>query len=78
MTIKADAYARFFSAHLDQAVLADALDEAFDVTFGNQHGGQFAWILEPKGNIAERFGLQKEVIALFATCKNRCEDAYQY
>jgi len=66
MTIKTDAFARFFSGHPEQAVLADALDEAFDVTFGNQHGGQFAWILEPKSNIAERFGLQKEVIAFYS------------
>ncbi|RFP08375.1 ATP-binding protein [Duganella sp. BJB488] len=66
MTIKADAHARFFAAHPEQAVLAYALDEAFDVTFGNQHGGQFAWILEPKSNIAERFGLQKEVIAFYS------------
>lgn len=66
MTINTDAYARFFSAHPEQALLAEALDEAFNVTFGNQHGGQFAWLLEPKKNIAERFGLQKEVIAFYS------------
>lgn len=66
MTIKAEARERFFSAHVEQALLAESLDEAFDVTFGNQHGGQFVWLLEPKSNIAERFGLQKEIIAFYS------------
>lgn len=66
MTIRAEARERFFSAHSEQAYLAECLDEAFDVTFGNQHGGQFVWLLEPKNNIGERFGLQKEIIAFYS------------
>ncbi len=66
MTIKAEAYTRFFSSHPEQALLAETLDEAFDVTHGNQHGGQFVWVLEPKSKVAERFGLQKEVIAFYS------------
>lgn len=66
MSIKPDAHTRFFSAHSDQAKLAEALDEAFDVTFGNQYGGQFVWLLEPKRAVAERFGLQKEIVVLYS------------
>ena len=66
MAIKHDALSRFFSAHADQEKLAQSLDEAFDVTFGNQHGGHFVWLLNPKTNVSERFGLQKEVIALYS------------
>ncbi|BAK76786.1 hypothetical protein NH8B_1971 [Pseudogulbenkiania sp. NH8B] len=66
MTIRSDARDRFFSSHPDQTLLAEALDEAFDVTFGNQHGGQFVWLLDPKPNVGERFGLQKEIIAFYS------------
>lgn len=52
--------------HPEQLRLAEALDEAFDVTFGNQHGGQFVWLLEPKVHVAERFGLQKEIVSLYS------------
>lgn len=66
MAIKNDALDRFFVKHQEQLELAELLDEAFDVSFGNQHGGQFVWILNPKANVAERFGLQKEIVVLFS------------
>lgn len=66
MTIKQEARERFFSAHPEQSVLADALDEGFDVTFGNQYGGQYVWLCNPKNGVAERFGLEKEVIVLYS------------
>jgi AAA-like domain len=66
VTVRLEAQSRFFSTHPEQLPLASALDEAFDVTFGNQHGGHFFWICEPKPQVAERFGLQKEVVALYS------------
>ncbi len=66
MTIKQDAFDKFFKDQPNQAVLAKSLDEMFDVTFGNQHGGQFFWLCQPKKHASERFGLEKEVIALYS------------
>lgn len=66
MSIKQNALERFFCQHQHQRELAELLEEAFDVSFGNQYGGQYVWILDAKGNVAERFGLQKEVVALYS------------
>ncbi|MBU2847613.1 ATP-binding protein [Acidithiobacillus ferriphilus] len=66
MAINEEARTRFFSEHPEQQKLAEALDEAFDVTFGNQYGGQFLWLCKPKNGVAERFGLQKEIIAIYS------------
>lgn len=66
MSIKIEANERFFHKHPEQTELAESLDEAFNVTFGNQHGGMFVWLLEPKPQIIERFGLQKEIIAFYS------------
>lgn len=66
MGVRQEAQNRFFATHPEQLPLANALDEAFDVTFGNQHGGLYFWICESKPQIVERFGLQKEVIALYS------------
>lgn len=66
MTVRHEAQNRFFASHPGQLPLANALDEAFDVTFGNQHGGLYFWICESKPQVVERFGLQKEVLALYS------------
>jgi hypothetical protein len=66
MAIKADALNAFFQAHPEQEKLASALDEAFDVTFGSYQFGQAFWLCSPKNFTAERFGLQREVIALYS------------
>lgn len=66
MSVKPEAYDRFFSHHLGQLKLANSIDEAFDVTFGSRHGEQFFWLCSPKDHVAERFGLQKEIIALYS------------
>lgn len=66
MAVKKEANERFFIHHSDQYSLAASLDEAFDVTFGNQHGGQFIWLCEPKELVRERFGLLKEIIVIYS------------
>lgn len=66
MAVKQEARDSFFFSHPEQLKLADALDEAFDVTFGNQHGQQFIWLCSPKSTVAERFGLQKELIVIYS------------
>ena len=66
MTIKPEAITAFFGKRQEQAVLAAALDEAFDVTYGNYVFGQAMWLCDPKPLTAERFGLTKEVIALYS------------
>ncbi|MDR2306016.1 MAG: hypothetical protein LBE53_02295 [Paucimonas sp.] len=66
MGVKPEAQERFFSRHPEQQKLAHALDEAFDITFGNQHGGLFLWLCDAKKSVGERFGLQKEIILLYS------------
>ena len=46
--------------------LALLLDEAFDVSSGRSIDGQSLWIVSPKEHIAERFGMTKEVLALYS------------
>lgn len=66
MAIKDDALNAFFRARPKQQALADALDEAFDVTYGGYQFGQEFWLCQPKPIAVERFGLQREVIALYS------------
>lgn len=66
MTIKHDAYQKFFGNHPDQVVCANALDELFDITFANQYGEQYIWLCSPKPGATERFGLEKEVVAIYS------------
>lgn len=66
MTIKHEAFQKFFQNHAEQVSLANALDEMFDVTFGGQHGEQYLWLCAPKPGATERFGLEKEVVALYS------------
>jgi hypothetical protein len=66
LSIKQNALEKFFCHHQGQRELAELLEEAFDVSFGNQYGGQYVWILDAKSNVAERFGLQKEIVALYS------------
>ncbi|UQY36056.1 hypothetical protein K8U54_06110 [Pseudomonas fulva] len=66
MSIKTEAQERFFVQYPEQQKLANALNEAFDITFGNQHGGQYMWLCAAKKSVGERFGLQKEVILLYS------------
>lgn len=64
--IKENARAAFFKNHPDQARLADALDEGFDVTFGATHGEKFIWLALPKSHLNQRFGLQNEVLIVYS------------
>ncbi len=66
MSVKPEAQERFFCRYPEQQRLAHALDEAFDITFGNQHGGLFMWLCDAKKSVSERFGLQKEIILLYS------------
>jgi hypothetical protein len=66
MTIRADAVNAFFRARPEQELLAAALDEGFEVTYGAHQFGQAFWLCQPKSFVAERFGLQREVIALYS------------
>lgn len=66
MGVKIEAQERFFGRYPEQQKLAHALDEAFDITFGNQHGGLYMWLCDAKKNVGERFGLQKEIILLYS------------
>ena len=66
MTIKEDALNAFFRAQPAQEPLAAALDEVFDITYGAHQFGQAFWLCQPKPLATERFGLQREVIALYS------------
>lgn len=66
MAIKTDALNAFFRMHPHQEPLAAALDEAFDVTYGAHQFGQGFWLCQPKSFVSERFGLQREIIALYS------------
>lgn len=66
MAIKSDARSAFFQRHPEQETLAAALDEAFDVTYGAYQFGQGFWLCQPKAFVSERFGLQREIIAVYS------------
>lgn len=64
--IKDNARAAFFNSHPDQACLAEALDEGFDVTFGAPRGDKFFWLASPKPHLNQRFGLQNEILVIYS------------
>lgn len=66
MAIREDALNAFFRTRHEQEPLAAALDEVFDVTYGSYQFGQAFWLCQPKPFTAERFGLQREVIAVYS------------
>lgn len=66
MAIREDALNAFFRTRHEQEPLAAALDEVFDVTYGAYQFGQPFWLCQPKPFAAERFGLQREVIAAYS------------
>lgn len=66
MAIKQEAMNAFFRTRPEQERAASALDEAFDVTFGSYQFGQAFWLCAPKDFTSERFGLHREIIALYS------------
>ncbi len=64
--IKEEARQMHFSAHSEQQVLAQRLDEVFDITFARKHGDLAFWFASPKHHAVERFGLQKEVLVIYS------------
>lgn len=69
--IKSEALRIHFAARTEEQSLARLLEEAFDVSHGAQHGGgRSLWILDPKPQVRERFGLQLEILALYSPHKS--------
>ena len=66
MAIKPEADNAHFYGHADERALAMRLGEAFDVTHGQEHGKLCFWLLQPTTRTQERFGLQKEVLAIYS------------
>jgi len=66
MTIIPDARKMYFDSRQEEAELAEALNEAFDVSFAKTHGDLAFWIANPTPRTRERFGLQKEVLVLYS------------
>lgn len=64
MAIKSDAN-KYFVNHEQERELARKLDEAFDITYRNSHGGLSFWLAEPKQQVKERFGFEKEVLVIY-------------
>ncbi|MDO7849687.1 hypothetical protein Q5H92_25210 [Hymenobacter sp. M29] len=68
--IKPEASRIHFDVRPDEQVLARHLEEAFDVTHGaHLGGGRSIWVIDPKPQVRERFGLQLEVLALYSPHK---------
>ncbi|OQC42068.1 MAG: hypothetical protein BWX64_00450 [Acidobacteria bacterium ADurb.Bin051] len=66
MSIKPDADQIHFLARPDERRLVLCLAEAFDATYAQELGGLSYWILDPTSRTKERFGLQKEVLAIYS------------
>lgn len=60
MGIRDEAYDIHFSKLPDENDLAQRLDEAFDISFGDQHRELSFWIADPKPHTRERFGLRHD------------------
>lgn len=66
MSIHDEAEDIYFSNHPRQRPLALALGEAFDITYGHQHGDLAFWFAAPDAHVRERFGLAREVVVLYS------------
>lgn len=66
MSIKPSADEIHFQARPDERNLVMRLAEAFNASHGHTHGDLSFWILEPTSRTRERFGLQKEVLAIYS------------
>jgi len=80
MAIKDTALNAYFGTRAKEEELAQQLDEAFDVTFGSDHGGLSFWLVDPKPFVRERFGLNKEILVIHcphSTVDARCLTAIE-
>lgn len=66
MAIKPDADQIHFLARPEERNLALRLAEAFDATHGQPFGELSYWLLSATSRTKERFGLQKEVLAIYS------------
>lgn len=66
MGIKPDADAIHFLGHQDERDLVLRLDDAFDATHGQEYDQLSFWLLQPTTRTRERFGLQREVLAVYS------------
>ncbi len=71
MVIKQNALDIHFSFRPNENELAKLLDEAFDISYGAQlTAGRSLWIAEPKRNVKDRFGLEREVLVIYSAHTN--------
>lgn len=57
----------YFEGRAKANQAARSLDEGFAVTYAKSVGELDAWFLKPKEHLVERFGLDREVLAIFST-----------
>lgn len=69
MAIKSDT-ASYFDGREKQRLIAQRLDEAFDITYADVHAGFSFWLASPKHHTQERFGLNLEVLVIYSTYPN--------
>jgi len=69
MAVKSEAVDAFFADNEDQLEIAKSLDECFDVTFGSRREQLSLWFCAPKNFVRERFGVNKEIIAIYSPFK---------
>ena len=62
----ADDVGDFFDSHAKQRAPAQALTEAFDITWAADRGGFSVWFAKPQDHAAERFGLQQEILVMYS------------
>ncbi|RJQ44975.1 MAG: ATP-binding protein [Gaiellales bacterium] len=67
MAIKNEADDAYFSRCPRERVLAQTLDEAFNITFGARHTQYAFWLAAPHDHTKERFGLSHEVLVMYST-----------
>ena len=53
MAIKDKALDAYFLNHPDEKKIAEKLDEAFDISYGQKHGDKSFWIADPKPQTRE-------------------------
>jgi hypothetical protein len=66
MAIKEKALSAYFFNSPAERNVAERLDEAFDITYGQRHGDKSFWLADPKTHTKERFGLNQEVLVIYS------------
>lgn len=66
MAIREEADQVHFRSFPRERDLAKALDEAFDIQYGDTMGELSLWFAKPKAHTRERFGLYREVLVIYS------------